>query len=494
MILQCSNPECGVDLAEGARFCGLCGASGQQKQEGETFSGKLVGDIGYIDGNINDNRSKSNASVSAINVHVGTQNGQFSNSGLVECPLCGRRNDEKNIFRCRECGIDHFCLDHLDRDHFICISCARKRKVQVVDKSADQEKLVLCPLCGKRNQLSATFKCLSCGQDNLCQYHQDSVEFICVQCVEVQAAKKEQEYSEQLKQQWLEAEKAFNAFLESGDIERAEMKWGDLQRLFQQDAEQFSADNLERFKSVLEKKKLEPVPGRNYTEPQTNIEMIWVPGGTFDMGDVYGDGYAEERPVHKVALDGFWIGKYPVTQGQYEQIRGKNPSGFKKGEEYPVENVSWKNTQKFISLLNKQCGGSMFRLPTEAEWEYAARSGGKKQKYAGSEDVELVGWYGDNSDGSTQPVGRKAANGLGIHDMSGNVREWCQDWYDEDYYNSSPVKNPQGPSSGSFRVIRGGSWLNNPRNLRSASRGRGGPDGRNRSLGFRLVLPVQQAR
>jgi formylglycine-generating enzyme len=221
------------------------------------------------------------------------------------------------------------------------------------------------------------------------------------------------------------------------------------------------------------------------------FEFVQVPGGSFEMGDTFGDGGESEKPVHEVRLDSFSIGKYPVTQGQWQMVMDNNPSHFKSGESLPVESVSWNDVQGFIAKLNTLTGKN-YRLPTEAEWEYAARSGGKKEKWAGTCDereLEEYAWYDANSGGTTHTVGLKKPNGLGIYDMSGNVWEWCSDWYDEGYYRHSALANPPGASSGSNRVIRGGSWYNNPRNVRAANRIRNTPDNAFNNLGFRLVLP-----
>ena len=179
------------------------------------------------------------------------------------------------------------------------------------------------------------------------------------------------------------------------------------------------------------------------------------------------------------------MGKYEVTQQQWRAIMGNNPSYFK-GDNRPVEKVSWNDAQQYINKLKGKTG-KHYRLPTEAEWEYAAR-GGQKYTYAGSNDVDAVAWYSANSGSKTHDVGQKRANGYGLYDMSGNVWEWCQDWYASDYYRNSPCTNPSGPSSGSIRVNRGGSWFNYPRLVRSADRFYNSPGYRNNYLGFRLVL------
>ncbi|MCP4128371.1 MAG: formylglycine-generating enzyme family protein [Gammaproteobacteria bacterium] len=232
--------------------------------------------------------------------------------------------------------------------------------------------------------------------------------------------------------------------------------------------------------------------GDEWTEPTTDMEFVYVPGGTFMMGDIFGDGDDDEKPVHGVRLDGFYIGKYPVTQGQWKKVTGNNPSEFKKGDNYPAEQVSWNNAQAFITKLAAMSDGKYrFSLPTEAQWEYAARSGGKKERYAGGDDIDAVAWYGKNSNRSTRPVGTKKPNGLGIYDMSGNVWEWCQDWHES--YTASAVVNPTGADTGSERVLRGGSWGSGARNCRTADRFRDVPRFGNSSIGFRLVvLPGQQ--
>ena len=186
-------------------------------------------------------------------------------------------------------------------------------------------------------------------------------------------------------------------------------------------------------------------------------DFVKVPGGTFEMGDVFGEGNVDEIPIHKVTLSEFWIGKYEVTQAQWKAVMGSNPSRYV-GDDLPVENMTWEEVQEFIRRLNFLTG-MKYRLPTEAEWEYAARSGGKKERYSGSDNVDEVAWHFLNSGRpGPRPVGTKAPNGLGIHDMSGNVWEWCSDWYGLDYYSKSPSVNPLGPSRGAHRVVRGGRW------------------------------------
>lgn len=219
----------------------------------------------------------------------------------------------------------------------------------------------------------------------------------------------------------------------------------------------------------------------------TSMEFVYVKGGCYQMGDTFGDGSSDEKPVHEVCVDDYYIGKYEVTQGQWEKVIGSNPSDFKDcGENCPVEGVSWNDVQEFIKKLNSQTDGK-YRLPTEVEWEYACRSGGKNEKYSGGSDVESAGWYSSNSGSKTHQVGTKSPNGLGIYDMSGNVWEWVQDWYSSSAYKEHSRKNPIYDSPGSPRVIRGGSWDNYPQFLRCAYRIYASPDGRDRILGFRLL-------
>jgi len=227
------------------------------------------------------------------------------------------------------------------------------------------------------------------------------------------------------------------------------------------------------------------------TDPASGMEFVRVEGGCYRMGDTFGEGDSDERPVHEVCVSGFRIAKHKVTQEQWERVMGNNPSRFRKGGDYPVENVSWNDVQRFIERLNGMTGRK-YRLPTEAEWEYAARSGGKDEKYAGtSSDHELddFAWYFLNSRNSTHPVGRKKPNGLGLYDMTGIVWEWCSDWYGEKYYFHSPRQDPKGEPAGWYRVLRGGSWDTDARNVRAAARFWAVPERGNGKHGFRLVLP-----
>jgi len=255
------------------------------------------------------------------------------------------------------------------------------------------------------------------------------------------------------------------------------------------------------------------------------FRMVPVRGGTFMMGSKKDDpdSYDDERPVHPVQLSDYWIGQFPVTQALWRAVGltpGPSPEergvsldpdpSFFKGDRRPVERVSWDDAQVFIQKLNLLMPGWNFRLPTEAEWEYAARSpaegtkarGGPSEevtqshplttRYAGSDRLETVAWWDGNSNGETKPVGLKLPNALGLFDMSGNVWEWCADWFDEKYYQKCLEKgtelDPRNDEAGSLRVLRGGSWIDDdPRYCRVAGRGSNVPTYRLIIIGFRLV-------
>ena len=233
-----------------------------------------------------------------------------------------------------------------------------------------------------------------------------------------------------------------------------------------------------------------------FKDPTTGMEMVYVKGGCYQMGATSDDCDAntEEKPAHEVCVDNFYLGKYEVTQGQWKLIMGSNTSALSTcgGDNCPIDNVSWSDVQDFISRLNSRSGGSKFRLPTEAEWEYAARSGGRSEKYSGGKDVGSVSWYAENSGKINHPVGTKNPNGLGIYDMSGNVWEMINDWYGSTYYSSSPRNHPTGPSSGVDHVVRGGCRTGGVANQRTTRRtyinDRTKVSGRGGNVGFRLLM------
>jgi formylglycine-generating enzyme required for sulfatase activity len=245
------------------------------------------------------------------------------------------------------------------------------------------------------------------------------------------------------------------------------------------------------------------------------FNFIRIDPGTFQMGSNNGD--SDEKPVHTVTItEPFEISDHEVTVGEYRKFvesTGYEPptkTGYKGSysensscnwnrknvEDHPVNCVSWEDAQSFISWLNMQAGKPLYRLPTEAEWEYAARAGTKTEWACGDGEwcLTQMGWFEKNSGGKTHPVKTKTPNYWKLYDMHGNLWEWCQDWYDSDYYSNSPKKDPMNSSGGSHRVRRGGSWSNHAESCRSANRYRDSPDYRSSDFGFRLVLPPGQQR
>ncbi|MCL1947455.1 MAG: formylglycine-generating enzyme family protein [Chitinivibrionia bacterium] len=218
------------------------------------------------------------------------------------------------------------------------------------------------------------------------------------------------------------------------------------------------------------------------------IEFVLVKAGTFTMGSPTGEqGRYGNENQHRVRITyDYWISKYPITQLQYREVNGNSPSYYN-GDKNPVECVTWYDANDFAEVI----GG---RLPTETEWEFAARGGSKNSAYiySGSNNLNDVGWHFKNiPNGGTQAVGQKQPNALGIHDMSGNVWEWCSDWYDF-YPTDALTTNPTGPSIGYYRVMRGGSWYNIADNCRVAYRANGYPSGSGFNVGFRVVVPMSQ--
>ena len=225
------------------------------------------------------------------------------------------------------------------------------------------------------------------------------------------------------------------------------------------------------------------------------MDFVLILDDEFDMGspETEKDRTLNEGPVHNVKISrSFYMGEYEVTQEQYMAITGTNPSRFS-GAKYPVEEVNWVEAVAFCGLMSDKFGGT-FRLPTEAEWEYAARAGTQTMFFYG-DDVNYsrlgdYGWYEKNSLKTTHPVGQKKPNLLMLYDMYGNVAEWCSDWYDGQYYQSSPAVDPNGPADGEGRVIRGGGWINIASSCRSAYRSSLTPDYKSPYFGFRVVLEI----
>ncbi len=216
-------------------------------------------------------------------------------------------------------------------------------------------------------------------------------------------------------------------------------------------------------------------------------EMVFVEGGTFQMGT--SEGTKKELPVHAVTLNNFYIGKYEITQNQWVAIMGINPSTFNTCGQCPVEEATPADIDTFIAKLNALTG-KKYRLPTEAEWEYAAIGGNKSKGhvYPGSNNLNDVAWNVDNADGMTHPVGALKPNELGIYDMAGNVWELCSDWFAGGYYKNSPATNPLNSKKAVFRVVRGGSWLSGPERCYSQARNVNSKHHQRANMGFRLVL------
>jgi formylglycine-generating enzyme required for sulfatase activity len=235
--------------------------------------------------------------------------------------------------------------------------------------------------------------------------------------------------------------------------------------------------------------------------------MVWVAGGSFQMGNTKGD--EDEQPVHTVYVSSFFMGKTPVTQKEYEDIMGKNPSYFKgEGDNLPVDSVTWYDAVEYCNKLSRKEGlipayhgsndnitcdftANGYRLPTEAEWEYAARGGNTDTltfEYSGGNSVDILGWYQKNSDRTSHEVGMKKPNVLDLYDMAGNVWEWCWDLYGD--YQPWDQRDPRGPASGGERVTRGGSWNSDKQRLRSTYRGLSKPSDSYQDLGFRVLRPI----
>ncbi len=237
---------------------------------------------------------------------------------------------------------------------------------------------------------------------------------------------------------------------------------------------------------------IDSIQAQTKSSQVVDLEMVLIPAGEFIMGSPADekDRFDNEGPQHKVVISKpFYLGKYEITQEQWETVMGYNPSEFK-GKRRPVENVSWNDCQRFIKQLNK-LGQGTFRLPTEAEWEYACRAGKQTRFYWGDDpnekEIDDYAWFHGNSEKKTHDVGLKKPNAWGLYDMSGNVHEWCQDSYDENYYSISTSIDPVNDQSNEWRVLRGGNWYYGARYCRSAFRSRSNPYDAYDNVGFRVT-------
>ncbi|MBF0272603.1 MAG: formylglycine-generating enzyme family protein [Magnetococcales bacterium] len=233
---------------------------------------------------------------------------------------------------------------------------------------------------------------------------------------------------------------------------------------------------------------LAPVPAAQtptlWKDPVTGITLTRIAGGCFIMGD--NQGKPHERPAHNVCLDDFWLATHETTQEQWQRIMETLPGQTVPGAGLPVENVTWNDVERFIQRLNSK-GQGHFRLPTEAEWEYACRNRGQSLRYCGTNDDPTPYSWHQGSGVTLHPVGERLANGLGLHDMNGNVWEWVGDWYDENAYQNTSSNNPTGPESGTSKVFRGGGVLSGTGFLKATNRANLWPDRKNALLGFRLA-------
>ena len=336
---------------------------------------------------------------------------------------------------------------------------------------SETEVKVKCPICGRRNLDGTTFECQHCHRDHLCEAHWTEAGRCCEQCAEKAAQTKTE--------QRRKAEEALEKERLSQEKAEAEQKAREEVARQQREAEARRLAGLQ----IGSSRRLDLGGG-------VSLDLCGIPAGEFRMGTL--DGCDDEKPVGLVRItQPFWMGKYAVTQAQYRAVMGANPSRHQ-GADKPVHDVSWEDATEFCQRLSQKVGQTV-RLPTEAEWEYACRAGTTTQYYHGdSEDgLATVAWYGRPRGEGPQRVGQKRPNLWGLYDMHGNVWEWCQDWYGP--YPGVDEADPQGPATGSFRVVRGGCWYSYAIYCRTAFRGNGYyPTNSYNSIGFRPVLPPGQ--
>ncbi len=399
----------------------------------------------------------------------------------IDCSVCGKKNDIDSRY-CQQCGnILTFFPPHSFEENRLKLIRLNWKSNQEVGSyrsllaSLENEKK------NKENQMKSKESLLQSKDteiQNLCQQlEEEKKQSSSMQSSLERELKKSQTDYVTLKQKYDEESKAYSELKKKmEEIKEEEKKIKEEEKKIKEEEKEIKEEEKkikeeEKKKKEEEKKKKEEKEAKRlaaeeekkkyvkeFTVNGVSFNMIPVEGGTFQMGatsEQGSDAYSDEKPVHSVTLSDFMIGETEVTQELWKAVMGNNPSKFK-GTKNPVECVSWNDCKVFIGKLNSLTGKD-FRLPTEAEWEFAARGGNKSGlfKYSGSNEIDKVAWYQGNSN-NTHPVGKKNANELGLYDMSGNVWEWCEDWYGD--YSSSPQTNPKGPNDGSDRVIRGGSW------------------------------------
>jgi len=425
-------------------------------------------------------------------------------SSLVVCPICGKKNEQKDTFKCRECGRDNLCLRHQDEATFLCNECvAAQRKAR---EEAERKAL----------KVSATNYDTQPGGDNLDQ----AIMHLMIENFKAQEGidlSKDPLALRRLKEA-VEAAKSALASATTYDIYlpfitadttgpkhfRVTLTKEKLETLEMESVNRIAEVGRKAHESTRNAESLSMLPHlagecRTLTLPGgAEMEMIYCPPGEFMMGSPTSEeGRNDDETQHRVRLTkGFWLGKYPVTQKQWQSVMGSNPSKFK-GDDCPVEEVSWDDCQVFIKNVNAALGCGA-RLPTEAEWEYACRAGTTTAYFWGNalngDRANCDGNYpcGTKTKGPylarTTPVGTYEANPWGLCDIHGNVCEWCADRYGD--YPTGSVVDPQGPASGVDRVLRGGCWVSNARNCRSAHRGGDYPGDRSYFYGFRLSCSV----
>ncbi|MBR4171223.1 MAG: SUMF1/EgtB/PvdO family nonheme iron enzyme [Kiritimatiellae bacterium] len=391
---------------------------------------------------------------------------------VVACPLCGRKNLVTETFRCRVCGADNLCLSHSSGTPGVCKSCAKPETAS----AAKPPKVTVSVSSGTEARTD--------GREDTDEWSRREAELKAAIEAELAAAREaEREVQEAIRRakEKAEAERKARELAE-------EKKRRDAEEARQAAELEKKLAEVRRVREAAERKAREArymAEGKTLTLPGgAEMRFRWCPAGTFTMGSPTSeDGRYDNETQHRVTLTrGFWMGEAPVTQEQWESVMGNNPSNFK-GANLPVEQVSWNDCQEFIKKVNSalDCGA---RLPTEAEWEYACRAG-TTGAYGGSGNLDEMGWYDGNSGDKTHPVGQKKPNAWGLCDMHGNVWEWCSDWFGD--YPSGSVTDPTGPSSGSYLVLRGGSWRSVAWGCRSAYRYGYDPDGRFNSIGLRLL-------